>query len=278
MNKSSTVACPEKKLDVAVRPAEIHPTAIIDPSAKIHHTAKVGPFCIVDKDVEIGPGCHLLSHVVIRGDTKIGKNNTFYQFATIGEIPPDKKYCGEKTKLIIGDNNIFREAVTVHIGTIQDHGETIIGNGNLLMAYVHIAHDCVVGNHNVFSNNTSLAGHAKIGSNVTCGGFVKIAQHCQIGDSAFIAGDAGIVKDVPAFICVAASPARPAGLNRVGLSRSNTPTESQKVLQQAYQLTYQKNLIFKETIQALHELPEDMHGFLNRYIKSLESSERGILR
>ena len=144
----------------------IHPSSIIHPLSKIDESVEIGPFCIIGEDVEIKKGSKLLSHVVLKGPTTIGENNTIYQFATIGDDTPDKKYKGEKTKLIVGDNNIFREGVTIHRGTIQDQGITQIGSDNLFMAYSHVAHDCTVGDNNVFANLAGIAGHVSIGNNV----------------------------------------------------------------------------------------------------------------
>lgn len=277
VNQSVSVLRPDTIKKAEEKPT-IHSSSVVDPRAKIHPSVRIGPFCIVEKDVEIGPGSELLSHVVIRGDTKIGKNNIFYQFSTIGEDPPDKKYGGECTRLIIGDNNIFREAVTVHIGTIQDEAETVIGNGNLLLAYVHIAHDCQVGNNNIFANNTSLAGHVKVGNAVNFGGFSKVSQYCKIGDHVFVCADCVITKDIPAFLKVAPSPSRPVGLNSVGLARAGVPQETQVLLKQAYKIIYQQKLTIKTAIENLKQLRESKNQHLEVLIRSIESSSRGIIR
>lgn len=258
--------------------SNIHPMALVDPSAKIHPSVKVGPFCLIEKNVEIGEGCELLSHVVIKGDTKIGRNNKFFQFATVGEQPPDKKYSGECTRLVIGDNNIFREAVTVHIGTVQDEGETKIGSNNLLLAYVHIAHDCQVGDGNVFANNTSLAGHVKVGSNVNFGGFAKVSQFCSVGDFAFICADCIITKDVPAFLKIAPSPSRPVGLNTVGMERYGLTRETCALLKQAYRMVYQKKLTVQAALAELAVLNAIRDVCLEVFIDSIQSSTRGIIR
>ena len=157
--------------------------SVIDPSAKIDQSAIIGPFCVIGPDVEIGPDCILHSHVVIKGPTKISSGNIFYQFSTIGEDTPDKKYNGEATSLEIGSNNIFREGVTVHRGTVQDKSKTIIGSDNLFMAYSHIAHDCLVGDQNVFANNAGLAGHVTVGNNVILGAVTLVHQFCSLGDT-----------------------------------------------------------------------------------------------
>ena len=155
----------------------IHTTSIIHPSAKIDNSVEIGPFCIIGEDVEIKKGTKLISHVVLKGPTIIGKDNIVYQFSTIGDDTPDKKYNGEKTKLTIGDNNIFREGVTVHRGTIQDKGITQIGSNNLFMAYTHVAHDCIVGDNNIFANLTGIAGHVSIGNNVNIGAITLSLIH-----------------------------------------------------------------------------------------------------
>ena len=165
---------------------KIHPTSIIHDNSKIDDSVEIGPFCIIDEGVEIKKGTQLLSHVVLRGPTIIGEDNVFYQFSTIGEDTPDKKFKGEKTKLEIGDRNIFREGVTVHRGTVQDKSLTYIGSDNLLMAYSHVAHDCVVGDGNVFANNAGIAGHVYVGNNITIGALTTIHQFCHIGDYSFI--------------------------------------------------------------------------------------------
>ena len=177
----------------------IHPTAIISEKAKIATSATIGPYCIIGADVEIGNDCSFLSHVVVKGPTIIEEGNIFYQFSTIGEDTPDKKYKGEKTKLLIGKKNIFREGVTIHRGTIQDKNETIIGNENLFMAYTHVAHDCIVGDKNVFANNAGIAGHVVVGNNITIGALTTIHQFCKIGDFSFVGMNTSITMDAVSY-------------------------------------------------------------------------------
>ena len=205
---------------------KVHPTSIIHPKSKIDDSVEIGPFCIVGEDVEIKKGSKLLSHVVLKGPTSIGEENIFYQFSTIGEDTPDKKFKGEKTKLEIGNTNIFREGVTVHRGTVQDNSITSIGSDNLLMAYSHIAHDCVVGDGNVFANNAGIAGHVSVGNNITIGALTTIHQFCNIGDYSFIGMNTSINMDIPAYVKVAADPARVIGLNSVGMTRNNITSDS----------------------------------------------------
>ena len=258
---------------------KIHSTAIINDKAKLDDSVEIGPFCIIDDGVEIKKGTKLLSHVVLRGPTIIGEDNIFYQFSTIGEDTPDKKFKGEKTILEIGDKNIFREGVTVHRGTIQDKSITSIGSDNLLMAYSHVAHDCVVGNKNVFANNAGIAGHVNVGNNITIGALTTIHQFCNIGDYSFIGMNTSINMDIPAFVKVAADPARIVGLNSVGMSRNDISSESISLIKKAYKLVYRKGLKIDDAIKKSKELNKDHNdSFLNIFIKSLEISERGILR
>ena len=258
---------------------KVHSTAIIHDKSKIDDSVEIGPFCIIDEDVEIKKGTKLLSHVVLRGPTTIGEDNVFYQFSTIGEDTPDKKFKGEKTKLIIGDRNIFREGVTIHRGTVQDKSLTSIGSDNLLMAYSHVAHDCVVGNGNVFANNAGIAGHVRVGNNITIGALTTVHQFCNLGDYSFIGMNTSINMDIPAFVKVAADPARIIGLNSVGMARNDISADSISLIKKAYKLVYRKGLKIDDAIKKSKELNEEhKDSFLDIFIKSLEISERGILR
>ena len=252
--------------------------SVIDPSAKIDKSVTIGPFCFVGPNVEIGPNCVLHSHVVIKGPTQIDEGNTFYQFSTIGEDTPDKKYNGEQTSLEIGKENIFREGVTVHRGTIQDKSKTVIGDGNLFMAYAHIAHDCEVGNNNVFANTAGLAGHVKVGNNVILGAVTLVHQFCSLGDYSFTGLNTIITMDVPAFVKVAANPARPIGLNSVGMQRNNFDTDTVNIIKKAYRIIYRKGYSLDDAIKHLHALNKDSNPALSTFISSIESSERGLLR
>jgi len=257
----------------------IHSSSIIHPSSKIDESVEIGPFCIIGEDVEIKKGSKLLSHVVLKGPTTIGENNTIFQFATVGDDTPDKKYKGEKTKLIVGDNNIFREGVTVHRGTIQDQGITQIGSNNLFMAYSHVAHDCTVGDNNVFANLAGIAGHVSIGNNVNVGAITTVHQFCKMGDFSFAGMNTSITMDVPAFVKVASDPARVIGLNSVGMKRNDISEESISLMKKAYKLLYRKNLKIEEAIKKIKELhSESNNAYLETFISSIEMSERGILR
>ena len=257
----------------------IHPTSIIDPSAKIASDVQVGPFCTIGEDVQIESGSEIISHAVIKGPTVIGKDNCIYQFSTIGDDTPDKKFKGEKTKLIIGDNNIFREGVTIHRGTIQDNSVTTIGSNNLFMPFAHVAHDCIVGNDNIFANLASLAGHVHVGNNVTIGGITTVHQRCKLGDFCFAGMNSSITMDVPAYVKVASDPARVVGINSVGMSRRGISDESISNIKKAYKLVYRKNLKIQEALielSSLFEQTQDIH--VENFIKSIQTSERGILR
>jgi len=252
--------------------------SIIDPSAKIHSSVKIGPFCMIGPNVTIGPNCILHSHVVIKGPTIIDEDNIFFQFSTIGEDTPDKKYAGEETSLEIGKANIFREGVTVHRGTVQDKAKTVIGDGNLFMAYTHIAHDCEIGNHNVFANTAGLAGHVTLGNHVTLGAVTLIHQFCHLGDYSFTGLNTIITMDVPAFVKVAANPARPIGLNSIGMERNNFDTESINLIKKAYRIVYRKGYSLQDAIKHLHALNAEANPALDTFISSIEGSERGLLR
>ena len=252
--------------------------SVIDPSAKIDQSTTIGPFCVIGPNVEIGPNCILHSHVVIKGPTRIREGNIFYQFSTIGEDTPDKKYSGEATTLEIGKNNIFREGVTVHRGTVQDKSKTVIGDGNLFMAYSHIAHDCVVGNANVFANTAGLAGHVTVGNNVVLGAVTLVHQFCSLGDYSFTGLNTLITMDVPAFVKVAANPARPIGLNTVGMQRNNFDNDSVNLVKKAYRIIYRKGYSLEDAVKKLHALNQDNNPALATFISSVERSKRGLLR
>jgi len=245
----------------------IHPSSVISDSAKIDPSVEIGPFCIIGDDVEIGSGSSILSHSIL------------YQFSSIGEDTPDKKYKGEKTELIIGDNNIFREGVTIHRGTVQDKAVTKIGNDNLFMAYAHVAHDCIVGDSNVFANSAGIAGHVEVGSFVTIGGFSAVHQFCILGDYSFVGMNSSITMDVPAYVKVASNPARVIGLNSVGMSRNEISSESISLIKKAYKLVYKKGYRLEDAINKLVLLSKESDDkFLDAFIKSIQSSTRGILR
>ena len=259
----------------------IHATAIIDPKAKLADDVQVGPYTVIGPDVEIDSGTWIGPHVVIRGRTKIGKNNKIYQFASVGEDPQHLAYKGEDTYLEIGDNNIIREFCSLHRGTGDGRGYTKIGNNNLLMAYVHIAHDCILGNGIVLANNVTLAGHVVIDDRVISGGFVVISQFCRIGAYAFIVGTTPINKDVLPYTLISShDPSKRRsvlGLNLIGLRRNKFSNKTIANLKTAYHIIYQEDLTTEQALPKLEEMVADCPE-VQLLIDFLKESSRGILR
>ncbi|MGB5492788.1 MAG: acyl-ACP--UDP-N-acetylglucosamine O-acyltransferase, partial [Woeseiaceae bacterium] len=245
--------------------------------ARIASDVTVGPYVVIGDDVEIGGGSQIDSHVVINGPTIIGRNNHIYQFASIGDDPQDKKYANEPTRLKIGDGNSIREFCTISRGTVQDRSETTIGDDNWIMAYVHIAHDCVVGDKTIMANNTTLAGHVHVGDWVICGGFSGIHQFCRIGAHAFLGMFCGVNRDVPAYTMVSGQPAVPRGINSEGLKRREFSTEQIRNIKNAYRLTFRKGKKLSEVIEEIAALSEQQPELVV-FLESLRSSERGLVR
>lgn len=252
--------------------------AVIDPKAKIAKNVTIGHFSVIGPEVEIDEGTWVGPHVVIQGPAKIGKNNQFFQFSSIGEAPQDKKYKGEDTQLIIGDNNTFRECVTVSRGTVQGGGKTVIGSDNLFMAYVHIAHDCVVGSQTIFSNNASLAGHVTVNDFAILGGLVGVHQFCNIGSYSFCGGGSIVVKDVAPFVTVSGYPAETHGLNLEGLKRRGLDAEVITSLKRAYKIIFRQGLTIEQAIQKIRETEEPTTEWVELLINFVKNSERGIIR
>lgn len=253
----------------------IHATAIIDPSAKIGKDVSIGPYSVIGARVEIGDNTWIGPHVVINGPTKIGRDNRIYQFSSIGEVTQDLKYKGEETFLEIGDHNIIREFCTINRGSVQDKSITKVGNHNLLMAYVHIAHDCVVGNHVVFSNNASLAGHVHIEDHVVLGGFSGVFQFCRVGAHSFISTNSVVIKDVPPYVKVSGYYAKPFGLNTVGLQRRGFTSQTIMELKRAYKVIYRNGLT---VANALTELKQMVTPEVQMLANFIENSNAGIVR
>jgi UDP-N-acetylglucosamine acyltransferase len=251
--------------------------AVIDPAARIGKDVTIGPFSIIGPHVEIGDGTWIGPHVVINGPTRIGTENRIFQFASIGEIPQDKKFHGEQSRLEIGDRNTIREFVTINRGTDDGGGVTRIGNDNWLMAYIHIAHDCSVGNNTIFANSASLAGHVRIEDYVILGGFTLVHQFCAIGQHAFTGMGSAIGKDVPPFVLVNGNPAQPYGLNSEGLKRRNFSKETQQALRDAYKLIYRSGQTLDEVKVKLREMAR-VHDEVSIMLTFIENSQRGILR
>jgi len=255
----------------------IHSSAIIDPAAHIADDVTVGPFSVIGPHVEIGSGSVIGSHVVINGPTTIGENNQIFQFASIGEIPQDKKYQGEETRLEIGDNNVIREGCTLNRGTVQDRGVTTIGSDNWIMAYVHVAHDCVVGNGTILANNVALAGHVTIEDHAILGGYTLVHQFCVIGPYAFTAMGSVLPKDVPPYVLVSGHMAKPFGLNVEGLKRRGFSNDSIRDLRRAYKLLYKAGLTIEQASQQMRAINPDSDE-IAAFADFIEKSQRGIVR
>lgn len=255
----------------------IHPQAIVDPSAKIAGDVTIGPWSYIGPDVEIGEGTEILSHVVVKGPTKIGRNNRIFQFSSVGEECQDKKYAGEPTTLVIGDNNVIRENCTIHRGTVQDRGETVIGSGNLLMAYVHVAHDCMIGDNTILANTTTLAGHVSIGDHAILGGGTMVHQFCNIGVHSMAAGGSIVLKDIPAYVMASGQSAKPFGMNVEGLRRRGFSKEALTALRRAYKTLYRQGLTLAEALEELEKSHSDVPE-VRPLIDSLRGSDRGIIR
>lgn len=253
----------------------IHPSAIIHPKARLADGVQVGPFSIIDEHVEIDAGTIVAPHVVINGHTKIGKNNHFYQFSSIGEANQDKKYAGEPTQTIIGDNNIIRESCTIHRGTSQDRGITSIGDNNLLMAYTHIAHDCELGSNIIVANSSNLAGHVKVGDWAILGGFSGIHQFVHIGAHAFVGIRSTVTQDILPFVLYADS--SPRAINVEGLKRRGFDKATISQLRRAYKVVFRQGLTGEEACQQL-KIQADSFPELNQVIEFIETSERGLAR
>ena len=253
----------------------ISPTAIIHSSAQVGTNVSIGPFSIIENDVIIGNNTCIDSHAHIKSYTTIGKDCKIFHGAVIGEIPQDMKYDNEKSLLIIGDATTIREFCTLNRGT-KETGKTTIGNQCLLMAYVHVAHDCSIGNHSILSNAVQLGGHVEIGNHVTIGGITPVHQFCMVGDYSFIGGGYRIVQDVPPYILAMNEPLKFSGLNAVGLRRQKFSVESRNNLKRAYQLIYQSSL---NRSQAVSQIKEEFKSIpeINNILNFIENSTRGLI-
>ena len=257
--------------------SRIHPSAVVHPEAQLHESVEVGPFAVIGPRVKIGADSRIGPHAVIEGDTRIGERNRIFQFASVGTVPQDLKYGGEETQLVIGDDNTIREFTTLNIGTSGGGGVTRLGNRNLLMAYSHVAHDCVVGNGCVLANSAALAGHVEVGDHVIFGGLSAVHQFTRIGKHAFIAGGSMVAMDVPPYCTAQGDRAELVGLNTVGLSRHGFTDEQISRVKDAYRILFRSKLGLNEALSKLraeyggHPEIETLLGFI-------ENSKRGITR
>ena len=257
--------------------SRVHASAIIEPGAKIDRDVEIGAYTLIGSDVEIGPGCIIGPHVVITGHTRIGARNRMYQFSSLGEVPQDKKYGGEPTRLEIGDDNTIREFCTLNCGTAQDAGVTRVGNNNWIMAYVHLAHDCQVGNHTIFANNAQLAGHVHVGDYAILGGFTVVHQFVHIGAHAITGMGSIVLQDIPPYVTASGNSARPFGINAEGIKRRGFARATIAGIRRAYKTLYKSGLTLEEArtslIEQAHDCPE-----IQLLIDFLGSSGRGIIR
>ena len=255
----------------------IHPTAIIHPGAKLAPDVEVGAYTIIGDKVEIGAGTWIGPHAVILGPTRIGANNRIYQFVSLGEVPQDKKYGGEETRLEIGNGNTIREFCTFNRGTVQDVGITRVGDDNWIMAYVHFAHDCQIGSHTIFANNVHLAGHIHVGDYAVLGGFVGIHQFCHIGAHSMLGAGSIVRQDVPPYVTASGNTAKPHGINSEGLKRRGFGVEAIAGIKRGYKTLYKSGLVLDEAKQAIaKEVPQCPE--LRVLVEFLEQSQRGVIR
>lgn len=256
----------------------IHPTVLIDPLARIGENVSIGPYSVIGPNVMIAAGTWVGPHVVIKGPTTIGEANRIYQFCSIGDDPQDKKYNNDSNSILqIGDRNVIREYCTINRGTDHGGGKTSIGDDNWIMAYVHIAHDCMVGSHTIFANHTTLAGHVQVDDYAIFGGFTGVHQFCRVGKHCFSAISSVIVKDVPPYLMVAGNTAKPSGLNREGLKRHGYSSETINTLRKAYKTVYREGLTLKAALEQLVE-PGQESPEVRYFAEFIAQSQRGIVR
>ena len=252
----------------------IHPTAIIHPESQLGANCEVGPYCAIGEHVTLGEGCKLLSHVVIGGHTRLGKHNEVFPFASIGLRTQDLKWQGGLTRVEIGDDNTFREGVTIHSAT-EEGGVTRIGSHNNLLAYVHIAHDCQLGNHIIMSNFAGLAGHVGVDDHAVLGGYVAVHQFCRVGRLAMVGGCSKLRQDMPPFMLADGSPAEVRTINKIGLERTGVSEEAQTALKLCYKLLFREGLTVSNALEKIEQevppLPEVQH-----LLNFVRTSERGI--
>jgi len=266
--------------------ATIHPSALVDSAASLDDDVEVGPFAVIGAGVEVGAGTRIGPHAILEGPSRIGRDNRIHAHAVIGGAPQDKKYRGEPTRLEIGDGNTFREFVTVNRGTVQDAGVTRVGSDNWLMAYVHIAHDCIVGDHTILANTVNLAGHVQIGDWVILGGYTGVHQFCKIGAHAMTGVGTVVLHDIPPFVMASGNTASAHGLNTEGLRRRGFDVETIQILRQAYKTIYRSELTLQQArsqldaeLEALSATPAGASADALRLLSDfLAKVSRGIVR
>jgi len=258
----------------------IHPTAIIDKAAELDSSVSVGPYAIIEGHVRIDAGSKVAGHAVVSGPTVMGRNNEISSFASVGAAPQDLKYDGEPTQLIMGDDNKIREYASIHRGTVQGGGKTVIGNGNLLMSYIHIAHDCVIGNNVIMSNVATMAGHVEVGDCATIGGLVAVHQFGRIGKYSYIGGVSGITLDVPPFVIITGTRNRTriSGINKVGLKRRGFSRETISKIDNAFRIIFRSpDLLLKDALEIAKKEITDCSE-VDDMVRFFEESQRGVVR
>jgi len=255
----------------------IDPRAAVSPAAQLAPDVEVGPFAVIGPDVVIGAGCRIGPHAVINGPTVIGEGNQIFQFASIGDAPQDMKYRGEPTRLVIGARNVFREFVTVNRGTVAGAGETCIGNDNLILAYSHVAHDCVLGDHIIMSNAVNLAGHVEVGDWAIFSGYAGAHQFCRIGAHAFIANNTAVLQDIPPYVLAAGQPAEPRAVNVEGLKRRGFTDEQMRAIRNAFRVLYRSELKLEDALTQIDEMLREQ-PVLEILAQFLRQSRRGLAR
>ena len=262
--------------------AHVHALSIVHAGAKLAPDVEVGPFCTVGDGVVLGAGCKLLSHVVIGGDTQIGNGNTFFPFCSIGLASQDKKYANEPTKVVIADDNVFRESCTVHRGTAQDRGVTTIGSRGLFMAYAHVAHDCTVGDDVILANAATLGGHVHVGNWAILGGLAGVHQFCRIGEHAMVGGASCVLQDVAPYVLGQGNPFSLSTVNSEGLKRRGFSAESVVTVRNAFKTVFRNGLTLKEAINTLETemltSSDDAKAALTPLVTFLQTPGRGLAR
>ncbi len=254
----------------------IHPTAIVDPKAKVAPSCEIGPYCVIGAHVELGERCHLLSHVAMEGPTKIGAENRFFPFCSIGLAPQDISYKGEPTRLEIGDHNEIREYVTINRATAKAEGVTRVGSHNLIMAYTHIAHDCQIGDHVIMANAATLGGHVTVEDWATVGALCPVHHFVRIGKYAFVGGGTIVTQDVLPFSLTSSKRENKAfGINKIGLQRRGFSPERLQLLQKAFRLLLAAKLNTTQALEKMRTLEGEDVALLVRFI---ERSERGVIK
>jgi len=256
----------------------IHPTAVVDPKAEIGEDVEIGPYSVIEGEVVVGQGTRIGPHVFIGKNTQIGKGCQIFQFASIGEGPQALAYKGEKTLLLIGDQNVIRECVTLNRGTVHGGGKTVIGNGNLFMAYSHVGHDCVIGNQVILANSAALAGHILLEDHATIGGLSAVHQFCRVGTHAFVSGITGIAQDLPPYMLASGNRATLFGLNMVGLKRFKFPETTLRALKKAYRIIFRAGLTLEKALGQIKDDEISMVAEVQHLVQFIQESKRGICR